>query len=109
LFIAKLKQGGLTLILNIFKNIHKKPFPPKLIYFTVLQQGEDDASDTAGQGGDMVEREGNSDSNSDDGNSGDESGDEKPAEKAVSTVDEEEEEAEWERFQKRITKYVYNH
>merc|ERR1719510_2670860 len=69
-----------------------------------VQQGEDDASDTAGQAVDTVDREGNSDSNSDDGNSGDESGDDKPVEKAVSTVDEEEEEAEWERFQKRMNK-----
>merc|ERR1719216_251171 len=66
-------------------------------------QQEDEGSDTAGQAGDAVEREGDSDSNSDEANS-DESGDEKPLEKAVSTVDEEEEEAEWERFQKRINK-----
>ena len=45
-----------------------------------------------------------SDSNSEVGNSGDESGEDKAADKAVSTVDEEEEEAEWARFQKRINK-----
>ena len=74
----------------------------KIVLF-YLQQ-EDEGSDTAGQAGDAAEREGDSDSNSDEANSGDESGDEKPLEKAVSTVDEEEEEAEWERFQKRINK-----
>ena len=73
----------------------------KIVLF-YLQQ-EDEGSDTAGQAGDAAEREGDSDSNSDEANS-DESGDEKPLEKAVSTVDEEEEEAEWERFQKRINK-----
>ena len=73
------------------------------MFVSYLQQ-EDEGSDTAGQAGDAAEREGDSDSNSDEANSGDESGDEKPLEKAVSTVDEEEEEAEWERFQKRINK-----
>lgn len=66
-------------------------------------QQEDDASDPGANTGDLADREPNSDSNSEE-NSGDESGDEKPAEKAVSTVDEEEEEAEWERFQKKINK-----
>merc|ERR1719340_100124 len=66
-------------------------------------QQEDDASDQGGNADEKPDREENSDSNSED-DSGDESGDEKPTEKAVSTVDEEEEEAEWERFQKKINK-----
>ena len=82
---------------NYFKYINN-PF------INNLQQGEDDGSDTAVQEGDIADREGDSDSNSDEGNTAEESGDEKPAEKAVSTVDEEEEEAEWERFQKRMNK-----
>ena len=69
-----------------------------------LQQGEDDGSDTAGHAGDIADRGMESDSNSEVGNSGDESGEDKAADKAVSTVDEEEEEAEWARFQKRINK-----
>lgn len=64
---------------------------------------DDDASDQGACAGDNADREANSDSNSDE-NSGDESGDDKPTERAVSTVDEEEEEAEWERFQKKINK-----
>jgi len=65
---------------------------------------DDDASDQGANAGENADREANSDSNNSDENSGDESGDDKPTEKAVSTVDEEEEEAEWERFQKKINK-----
>ena len=75
------------------------------LHVSNFSQQEDDASDPGANTGDLADREPNSDSNSEE-NSGDESGDEKPAEKAVSTVDEEEEEAEWERFQKKINKYV---
>ena len=88
-------------VLNIFQ--HGVLAISIKMFVSYLQQ-EDEGSDTAGQAGDAAEREGDSDSNSDEANSGDESGDEKPLEKAVSTVDEEEEEAEWERFQKRINK-----
>jgi len=66
-------------------------------------QQDDDASDQGANAVDNADRDANSDSNSDE-NSEDDSGDDKPNERAVSTVDEEEEEAEWQRFQKKLNK-----